>query len=84
LLQLHQAGVLGEQRAVLLGAVSDYRASPLDRGYTLKSAVAYLRSVLRTPLVTGLPFGHVRTKVSFPLGEHVELAVQDRDVLVGW
>ena len=43
LLQLHQAGVLGEQKAVLLGAVSDYRASPLDRGYTLKSAVAYVR-----------------------------------------
>ena len=44
LLQLHQAGVLGQQKAVLLGAVSDYRASPLDRGYTLKSAVAYLRA----------------------------------------
>jgi len=62
-------------KAVLLGAVSDYRASPLDRGYTLKAAVAYLRDVLRTPLVTGLPFGHVRTKVSFPLGQRVELAV---------
>ncbi|HET7524350.1 MAG TPA: LD-carboxypeptidase, partial [Burkholderiaceae bacterium] len=84
LLQLHQAGVLAQQNAVLLGAVSDYRASPLDRGYTLKSAVAYLRSVLRAPLVTGMPFGHVRTKVSFPLGQRVELAVQDRDVLVGW
>jgi muramoyltetrapeptide carboxypeptidase len=74
LLQLQQAGVLGVQKAVLLGAVSDYRVSPLDRGYTLKSAVAYLRSVSRTPLVTGLPFGHVRTKVSFPLGQRVELA----------
>jgi len=84
LLQLHQAGVLGAQKAVLLGAVSDYRASPLDRGYTLKSAVAHVRSVSRTPLVTGLPFGHVRTKVSFPLGQRVELAVQGRDVLVGW
>jgi len=84
LLQLHQAGVLGEQKAVLLGAVSDYRASPLDRGSTLKSAVAYVRTVSRTPLLTGLPFGHVRTKVSFPLGQRVELAVQGRDVLVGW
>ena len=84
LLQLHQAGVLAQQKAVLLGAVSDYRASPLDRGYTLKSAVAYLRAVSRTPLLTGLPFGHVRTKVSFPLGQRVELAVQGRDVLVGW
>jgi len=84
LLQLHQAGVLGQQKAVLLGAFNDYRASPLDRGYTLKSAVAHLRSVSRTPLITGLPFGHVRTKVSFPLGLRAELAVQGRDVLVGW
>ena len=84
LLQLHQAGVLKQQKAVLLGAVSDYRASPLDRGYTLKTMVTYLRSVLRVPLLTGFPFGHVRTKVTVPLGQRVELAVQGRDVLVGW
>jgi muramoyltetrapeptide carboxypeptidase len=84
LLQLHQAGVLGQQKALLLGAVSDYRTSPLDRGYTLKSAVACLRSVMRAPLLTGFPFGHVRTKVTVPLGQRVELAVQGRDVLVGW
>lgn len=84
LLQLQQAGVLKQQKAVLLGAVSDYRVSPLDRGYTLKSMVAYLRSTMRAPLVTGFPFGHVRTKVTFPLGQRVELVVQGRDVLVGW
>jgi len=84
LLQLHQAGVLRAQKAVLLGAVTDYRVSPLDRGYTLRTAIAHLRSVSRTPLLTGLPFGHVPTKVTFPLGQRVELAVQGRDVLFGW
>jgi muramoyltetrapeptide carboxypeptidase len=84
LLQLQQAGVLSTQKAVLLGAVTDYRKSPLDRGYTLKSAVEHLRATSRTPLLTGLPFGHVSTKVSFPLGQRVELAVQGRDVFVGW
>ncbi|HSC00619.1 MAG TPA: LD-carboxypeptidase [Burkholderiaceae bacterium] len=84
LLQLHQAGVLAQQKAVLLGAISDYRASPLDRGYTLRSAVAHLRSVMRAPLLSGFPFGHVRTKVTVPLGVRVELAVQGRDALVGW
>jgi len=69
---------------VLLGAFSDYRKSPLDRGYTLKSAVAHLRSVTRTPILTGLPFGHVPTKVCLPVGAKVTLAVQGRDVLVGW
>lgn len=84
LLQLHQAGVLARQKAVLLGAFTDYRASPLDRGYTLKRAVAHVRQVCPVPILTGLPFGHVRTKVCLPVGVRVELVVQERDVLVGW
>jgi muramoyltetrapeptide carboxypeptidase len=84
LLQLHQAGVLDAQKAVLLGAFSDWRKSPLDRGYTLKSAVTHLRGATRTPILTGLPFGHVPTKVCLPVGAKVTLAVQGREVLVGW
>ncbi|WP_088278987.1 LD-carboxypeptidase [Ideonella sp. A 288] len=84
LLQLHQAGVLSAQKAVVLGAVSDWRASPLDRGYTLKTAIAHVRSVCDTPILTGLPFGHVPTKVSLPIGRRVQLVVAGRDVLIGW
>jgi muramoyltetrapeptide carboxypeptidase len=84
LLQLHQAGVLGAQKAVLFGAFNDYRKSPNDRGYTLKSAIAHLRSVTKTPILTGLPFGHVPTKVTLPVGARVQVLVQGRDVLVGW
>jgi muramoyltetrapeptide carboxypeptidase len=84
LLQLHQAGVLDQQKAVLLGAFTDYRKSPLDRGYSLKHAVAHLRSVAKTPILTGLPFGHVPTKVCLPVGRRVQLVVEGRDVLMGW
>lgn len=84
LLQLHQAGVLDAQKAVLLGAFSDWKKSPLDRGYTLGSMVAMIRSVTRTPILTGLPFGHVPTKLSLPVGARVQLVVQARDVLIGW
>jgi len=84
LLQLHQAGVLADQKAVLLGAFTDYKRSPLDRGYTLKTAIACLRATTRTPLLTGLPFGHVPVKASFPLGVRVQLLVDGRDVLIGW
>ena len=84
LLQLHQAGVLAQQKAVLLGDFSGWRKSPLDRGYTLKSAVAHLRSVCATPILTGLPFGHVPTKLTLPVGAKVQLVVQGRDVLLGW
>lgn len=84
LLQLHQAGVLAKQKAVLLGDFGGWRKSPLDRGYTLKTAVAHLRSVCSTPILTGLPFGHVPTKLTLPVGAKVRLLVQGRDVLVGW
>jgi muramoyltetrapeptide carboxypeptidase len=84
LLQLHQAGVLDAQKAILLGAFTDYRKSPLDRGYTLKTVVEYLRSVTKTPILTGLPFGHVPTKVTLPMGAKATLLVQARDVLIGW
>lgn len=84
LLQLHQAGVLARQKAVLLGDFSGWRKSPLDRGYTLKTAVAHLRSACATPILTGLPFGHVPTKLTLPVGAKVQLVVQGRDVLLGW
>ena len=84
LLQLQQAGVLARQKAVLLGAFTAFRSSPLDRGYSLKSAVARLRETIKTPLLTGLPFGHVHPKVTLPVGARVQLLVDGRDVLVGW
>ena len=84
LLQLLQAGVLGQQKAVVLGAVSAWKASPLDRGYTVKSMVAQLRAATKVPILTGLPFGHVHPKVSLPVGRTVQLLVQGRDALVGW
>jgi muramoyltetrapeptide carboxypeptidase len=84
LLQLHQAGVLGAQKAVLLGHFSAWKPSPLDRGFKLKTVVEHLRSVCSTPVLTGLPFGHVPTVVTLPHGRKVQLLVQGRDALVGW
>jgi muramoyltetrapeptide carboxypeptidase len=84
LLQLHQAGVLEQQKAIVLGAFTEYRKSPLDRGYNLKTVISYLRELTGTPILTGLPFGHVPTKICLPLGRQVELVVQGRDALMLW
>jgi muramoyltetrapeptide carboxypeptidase len=84
LLQLHQAGVLQDQKAVVLGEFSAWKPSPLDRGYTLKSMVAHLRSVTRMPILTGLPHGHVPTTVMLPVGARVTLATQGREAFIGW
>ena len=84
LLQLQQAGMLQAQKAVVLGAVSAWKPSPLDRGYTLGTMVARVRAGMSTPLITGLPFGHVNPKVTLPVGRRVQLLVQGRDALIGW
>lgn len=84
LLQLQQAGVLERQKAVLLGAFSAWRPSPLDRGYTLKTAIARLRAEVAVPVLTGLPFGHVHPKVSLPVGRRVQVLVDGRNALMGW
>ncbi|MFG6429591.1 LD-carboxypeptidase [Roseateles sp. LYH14W] len=84
LLQLQQAGVIDTQAAVLLGDFSGAAKTANDRGYGLKDAVAALRSRTKTPVLTGLPFGHVRTKVCLPVGGTVELYVQGREAILGW
>jgi muramoyltetrapeptide carboxypeptidase len=84
LLQLHQAGVLGAQKAVLLGAFTEWRKSPLDRGYDFKAMVGHVRAAAGIPVLPGFPFGHVPTKVTVPLGVRAQLVVQGRDAYLGW
>ncbi len=73
LLQLMQAGVLGRQKALVLGDFSAYRLSAHDNGYDFEAMVAYLRATLPIPVLTGLQFGHVRTRVTIPFGAEARL-----------
>lgn len=84
LTQLLHAGVLARQKAVLLGAFNRYQLTPHDRGYRLQTVVDWLRAQIKVPVLTGLPFGHVPTKVLLPVGQRVRLMVQQRDALLYW
>ena len=84
LTQLLYAGVLGRQKAVLLGHFTNYKPYPHDKGFKLQTVVEWLRSQIDAPVFTGLPFGHVRTKVALPVGAKVEIAAEGRDALVFW
>lgn len=68
LLQLMQAGVLDRQRAIVLGDFSGYRLGPMDNGYDFDAMLAYLRSTLPCPVLTGLEFGHIPRRVTIPFG----------------
>jgi muramoyltetrapeptide carboxypeptidase len=73
LLQLMQAGVLGRQKALILGDFSAYRLSPADHGYDFDVMLDYLRRTLPLPVLTGLQFGHIPKRVTIPFGAHASL-----------
>jgi muramoyltetrapeptide carboxypeptidase len=77
LYQLHHAGCLAAQRAIVLGAFTEYRLFEHDGGYDLAAVIAHLRERLSIPVYTGLPFGHVRDKLTLPVGGVATLTVRD-------
>jgi muramoyltetrapeptide carboxypeptidase len=85
LTQLLHAGVLARQKAVILGQFTQFKLVPAhDKGFKLATVVDGLRSQLKTPVLTGLPFGHVPTKVLLPVGAKVDLVTEGRDALMVW
>lgn len=76
LYQLHLAGILARQRAILLGRFTEFALSDNDGGYDLDGAIAQIRGVCPTPILTGLPFGHVRDKLTLPVGGRCALDVR--------
>ncbi|MEJ8853515.1 LD-carboxypeptidase [Variovorax robiniae] len=83
--QLRHAGVLARQKAILMGQFTGHRKVPgYDRGFGMQTVVERLRTQIKAPVLTGLPFGHVQTKVLLPVGARVELAADGRDVFMVW
>jgi muramoyltetrapeptide carboxypeptidase len=84
LTQLFNAGVLPQQKAIVFGQFTNYKLVHHDKGYKLKTVIDRLRTQLKIPVLTGLPFGHVPTKVLLPVGAKVDLAAEDRDAFLVW
>jgi len=76
LYQLHLSGVLGRQRALILGDFTDCRPSTYDNGYGLAEGFAQIRRVAGIPVLDGLPFGHVPDKFTLPFGVPARLRVK--------
>jgi len=84
LTQWLHAGILARQKAIVLGAFTHYALSSHDAGFQINTVVDRLRQQIKVPVLTGLPFGHVATKVCLPFGAQAQLMVQGRDVLLLW
>ena len=75
-LQLYHGGVLGRQRALVLGDFSDCKPTNTMRyPYSMEEVIETLRRLLPYPVVTGLPFGHVARKVTLPFGAPGTLSI---------
>jgi muramoyltetrapeptide carboxypeptidase len=85
LTQLLHAGVLASQKAIVFGQFSNYSLVPgYDSGFNLAAVAERLQGQVKAQVLTGLPFGHVATKVLLPVGAKVTLAVEGRDALMVW
>jgi muramoyltetrapeptide carboxypeptidase len=84
LTQLLYTGVLQKQKAILLGHFTNWVPVPHDKGFKLKTVIDWLRQQVKAPVLTGLPFGHVPTKVCLPVGANVTLAAEGRDAFLLW
>ncbi|AND69641.1 hypothetical protein ATSB10_21870 [Dyella thiooxydans] len=84
LYQLYLSGVLGRQRALLLGRFSDCRPGPRDNGYTLDAAFDQLRAVAGIPVIDGLPHGHGTGQLTLPFGAPARLRVDGPAARLGF
>ena len=84
LTQLLHAGVLARQKAVIFGQFTNYKLVPHDKGFKLQAVLSWLQSQIKAKVLTGLPFGHVPTKVLLPVGGKISLVVEGRDAFVLW
>jgi muramoyltetrapeptide carboxypeptidase len=73
--QLKLSGVLDRQHVIILGNFSGYVADEYDRAYDLRAVVAHLRTITDVPVISGLPFGHIRDKLTLPVGARARIKI---------
>lgn len=76
LTQLWQAGILQKQKAILLGHFTNYRLAAHDDGFDMPAVLAWLRKTVKVPVLTGLPYGHIASKATLPIGKKVGVATE--------
>lgn len=68
LYNLYLSGAFKMQRAIILGAFNGTGEDSYDARYDMSLVIKQLQRITGLPVLTGMPFGHVANKQSFPLG----------------
>ncbi|WP_241584654.1 muramoyltetrapeptide carboxypeptidase [Rosenbergiella epipactidis] len=78
LLQLHHAGILAQQQAVITGSFTHGEPSDYDNGYQLDTVWEYLEQKTGIPFINHLDFGHNADTVTLPIGAQATLIAQQK------
>jgi len=76
LLQLLHAGVLAQQKAIVLGNFCEPKPGTHDNGYSLRSAAEFVQDQLKhVPVLLNFPFGHCTPKACWFQGGQGTLTI---------
>jgi muramoyltetrapeptide carboxypeptidase len=76
-LQLFHAGILQNQRAILIGDFTDCEPEPNRFPYSMAHVVSTLQRLVTCPVLTAFPFGHIARKLTIPIGADASVAISD-------
>lgn len=74
LYDLYLAGVFKRQQAIVFGALSGTGEDSYDTRYDVATVIHHLHQLTGLPIYSGMSFGHIGQKHSFPLGVHCQIS----------
>lgn len=74
LYDLYLAGVFKGQQAIVFGALSDSGEDSYDKRYDVATVIRQLHQLTGLPIYSGMRFGHIAQKHSFPLGATCQIS----------
>jgi muramoyltetrapeptide carboxypeptidase len=74
--QLHHAGILARQRALLFADFNDCTPkNPRRYPYSMMEAIESIRALVPIPVLSGMALGHVARKITVPIGAPAKLII---------
>ena len=74
LYDLYLSGVFKNQQAIVFGSLSGTGEDSYDKRYDVATVIRQLHKLTGLPIYSGMRFGHIAQKASFPLGATCEIA----------
>ena len=77
LYDLYLAGVFKNQQAIVFGALSGSGEDSYDKRYDVATVIRQLHKLTGLPIYSGMRFGHIGQKHSFPLGATCQISANN-------